>query len=196
MLLPTLATPRLRLTPVRAEDLDLVRTVNSDEAVMQNLAGRAATQEETDVEWERRLGERSDARRGLGYWIGWEGGAFVGWWGLGACSWDATTANLGYRLLPGYWGRGLGTEGSAALLRHAFDTARMDSIWASTTQQNVASQRVLAKLSMRYLGIRYDHCQYKITSEEWAAAQTQEATLLDAANPATPELLSRHAGQS
>jgi RimJ/RimL family protein N-acetyltransferase len=58
------------------------------------------------------------------------------------------------------------------LLRHAFDAARMDSVWASTTQQNLASQRVLAKLSMRYLGIQYGQCQYKITSDEWAADTT------------------------
>ena len=90
--------------------------------------------------------------------------------GLGACSWDETTANLGYRLLPGSWGAGLATEGSAALLRHAFEDIGMDFVWASTTQRNLASQRVLTKLSMRYLGIDYDQCQYKITAAEWGAS--------------------------
>ena len=170
MVLPVFTTHRLRLAPVRDEDLDLIRALNADQAVMVNLAGRAMAQEKTDVEWAHRLGERSDARRGLGYWTGWQATAFVGWWGLGACSWDTTTANLGYRLLPRYWGRGLATEGGATLLRHAFDTAGMDSVWASTTPQNLASQRVLAKLSMRYLGIQHGQCQYKITSEEWATA--------------------------
>jgi RimJ/RimL family protein N-acetyltransferase len=170
VLLRTLTTLRLRLAPVRDEDLDLMRILNSDEAVMLNLTGRASTHAETDTEWAQRLGEQSDAGRRLGYWTGWHGDAFVGWWGLGACSWDATTANLGYRLLPRYWGRGLATEGSATMLRHAFDAAQLDSVWASTTQQNLASQGVLAKLSMRFLGIRYEQCQYKITSEEWAAA--------------------------
>jgi [ribosomal protein S5]-alanine N-acetyltransferase len=112
VLLPTLAAPRLRLAPVRDEDLDLLRTLNSDEAVMLNLTGRAATQQETDAEWAQRLRERSDPGRGLGYWIGWHADAFVGWWGLGACAcaWDATTANLGYRLMPRYWGLGFATE--------------------------------------------------------------------------------------
>jgi len=136
---------------------------------MLNLTGRALTYDESDAEWAHRLGERSDATRGLGYWAGWFGGAFAGWWGLGACSWDATTANLGYRLVARCWGKGLATEGSAALLLHAFGAVRMDSVWASTAQQNLASQRVLVKLSMRYLGIQYGQCQYKITSEEWSA---------------------------
>ncbi len=169
-MLSDLTTPRLRLTPVSVEDLELMRTLNADEAVMLNLTGRPSTDEETDAEWSRRLDERSDHERGMGYWTGWYEDAFVGWWGLGACSWDTTTANLGYRLLPGYWGRGLATEGSATLLGHAFDAAGIASVWASTTQRNLASQRVLTKLSMRYLGIEYDQCQYQITFNEWAAA--------------------------
>lgn len=147
-----------------------MRNLNADEAVMRNLTGRPSTPEETDAEWSQRLGERSDHARGMGYWSGWHEGAFIGWWGLGACSWDTTTANLGYRLLPGYWGKGLATEGSATLLRHAFDAAGMNSVWASTAQHNLASQRVLTKLSMLYLGIQYEQCQYKITRDEWAAA--------------------------
>ena len=170
LVLPCLETPRLRLTPVGDDDLELIRALNADEAVMRNLTGRPSTAEETDAEWSQRLDERSDHERGMGYWSGWHEDAFVGWWGLGMCSWDATTTNLGYRLLPGYWGKGLATEGSATLLRHAFEAAGLASVWASTTQQNLASQRVLTKLSMRYLGIQYEQCQYKITSGEWAAA--------------------------
>lgn len=169
-MLPDLTTHRLRLVPVSHQDLERMRILNAEEAVMRNLTGRPSTTEETDAEWRQRLAERSDHERGLGYWSGWHETAFVGWWGLGACSWDPTTANLGYRLMPAYWGKGLATEGSASLLRHAFEAATMASVWASTTQQNVASQRVLTKLSMRYLGIRYEQCQYKITSSEWANA--------------------------
>jgi [ribosomal protein S5]-alanine N-acetyltransferase len=83
--------------------------------------------------------------------------------GLGACSWDTTTANLGYRLGAAHWGRGLATEGALTSLRHAFGGVGLASVWASTTQGNSASQRVLTKLSMSYLGVRYDQCHYPIT---------------------------------
>jgi RimJ/RimL family protein N-acetyltransferase len=162
---------------VRDADLEFLRALNADEVVMLNLTGRASTHQETDAEWARRHGERSDLERGLGYWTGWYEDAFVGWWGLGACSWDASTANLGYRLLPRYWGNGFATEGGATLLRHAFDVAQMDSVWASTSQQNFASQRVLAKLSMRYLGIQYQQCQYKITAEDFAGRRDLSQSL-------------------
>lgn len=166
--LPNLMTPRLQLTPVGEEDLDLMRALNADEEVSRNLTGRPVDQKETDAEWSQRLQERSDRHLGLGYWVGRISGDFVGWWGLGACSWDETTANLGYRLRPPHWGKGLATEGSSALLEHGFDAVRLSSVWASTTPDNVASQRVLEKLGMRYLGIQFDQSRYAVTAAEWA----------------------------
>jgi RimJ/RimL family protein N-acetyltransferase len=165
--LPDLVTARLVLTPVEPDHLDLMHLLNADESVMHDVTGRPATVEETDAEWMHRLGERSDAGRGLGYWVGWHAGAFAGWWGLGACAWDNRTANLGYRLTPGSWGNGLATEGGRALLRHAFSTVGLESVWASTTPGNRASQRVLSKLSMTYLGIRHGQCQYRVAAAEW-----------------------------
>jgi RimJ/RimL family protein N-acetyltransferase len=168
--LPDLVTQRLRLTPVGEDDLHLMRALNADEEVMRNLTGRPAGREETDAEWSQRLRDRSDRQRGLGYWAGRITGDFVGWWDLGACSWDENTANLGYRLRAPYWGNGLATDGSRALLTHAFEVVGLTSVWASTTQYNGASQRVLTKLGMRYLGIRFDQCQYEISAGEWGHA--------------------------
>ena len=62
----------------------------------------------------------------------------------------------------------LATDGSAALLQHAFEVLGLTSVWASTTQRNGASQRVLTKLGMRYLGIRFDQCQYEISGASGA----------------------------
>lgn len=166
-MLPALATTRLALTPVEEPDLGLMRTLNADERVMRHLTGRAASAEATDAEWAQRLRERSDHQRGLGYWVGRSGGEFVGWWGLGACDWDATTANLGYRLLPGWWDQGLATEGGLALLRHGLDGVGLDSVWASTAADNEASKGVLARLGMSYIGVRHEQCQYAITAADW-----------------------------
>jgi RimJ/RimL family protein N-acetyltransferase len=168
--LSSIASARLHLSPVSDDDIGLMRRLNADEAVMRNLTGRPATAEETRAEWAERLLGRSDPGRGLGYWIGRADGVFVGWWGLGACSWEPGTANLGYRLSPAQWGRGLATEGSRALLRHAFDEVGLATVWASTSRSNRASQRVLAKLPMRYVGVRYDQIQFEITAAEWAEA--------------------------
>lgn len=166
-MIPDIATPRLQLTPVEQDDLELMHHLNANEAVMRNLTGRPASWEETDAEWSQRLRERSDRERGLGYWTGRSQGSFVGWWGLGACSWDQTTANLEYRLRPPHWGMGLATEGSTALLDHAFRAVGLASVWASTTPDNIASQRVLEKSKMRHVGILFDKSQYEISAEDW-----------------------------
>jgi RimJ/RimL family protein N-acetyltransferase len=100
--LPSIASSRLHLSPVSDGDIGLMGRLNADEAVMRNLTGRPATAEETHAEWAERLQGRSDGRRGLGYWIGRAGGLCVGWWGVGKCSWEPGTANLGYRLCPAH----------------------------------------------------------------------------------------------
>ena len=153
--------------PVGRGDLVDLRALNGDAEVMRDLTGRPSAPWETDAEWSQRMSERSDHVRGLGYWTGRISGDFVGWWGLGACSWDDTTANLGYRLRSQHWGKGLATEGSGALLEHAFDTVALESVWASATQQNLASHRVLAKLGMHNLGVRFDQSQYSISAADW-----------------------------
>jgi RimJ/RimL family protein N-acetyltransferase len=62
---------------------------------------------------------------------------------------------------------GLATEGSSALLTHGFETLGVVSVWASTAERNTASQRVLEKLGMRYVGIRFGQRQYEVSACDW-----------------------------
>ena len=64
---------------------------------------------------------------------------------------------LAYRLVRGAWGQGLAREAGAALLDHAFHTARLPRVVAVTYPQNGASQRVLDKLGF----VRQGEVQYK-----------------------------------
>lgn len=79
--------------------------------------------------------------------------------------------DLGYVLDPAWWGRGLGSELAAACLRHGFEDRHMRLIRAHTQVANRASQQVLTKVGMRYLGERvlWDQRQrrYAITADEW-----------------------------
>ncbi len=127
--LPDFTTSHLHLVPVTDDAREHLHALNDDACVMRHLGGRAA-HTKTDAEWDERLHGRSDIERSLGYWAGWSAGTFVGWWGLGACSWNPATANLGFRLRPENWGRGLATEGAAALLKHSFNTVGLGSVWA------------------------------------------------------------------
>lgn len=55
-------------------------------------------------------------------------------------------AELGYDLLPDWWGKGLITEAAAAVLDFGFGTMGLHSVEANTDGENIASQRVLEKL--------------------------------------------------
>lgn len=83
--------------------------------------------------------------------------ALIGFCGLNAEQVDgAREVEIGYRLEPGFWGRGLATEAVDAVLAHGFGTLSIDSIIAIVQPENVASVKVLHKTGFHH----YIHSQY------------------------------------
>jgi len=58
--------------------------------------------------------------------------------------------DLGYRLLPEYWGIGLATEASRASLRYGFETLQLSRILGLVHPANVRSIRVLEKCGLTF----------------------------------------------
>ena len=56
---------------------------------------------------------------------------------------------LGYRLLPPFWGRGLATEAGRAVLDECFGRLGLDHVIGLVDPENVRSIHVLEKLGMR-----------------------------------------------
>ena len=59
---------------------------------------------------------------------------------------------LGWAFDPARWGRGLATEAGAACVRWAFEELRIPRLVSITTEENVASRRVMEKLGFRLHG--------------------------------------------
>ncbi len=86
-------------------------------------------------------------------------------------------AELGYALGRRWWGRGLATEASRAMLGHGFGALGLEEINAHAMLRNPASSRVLAKLGMRSVGVIRNACEkdgrrhdaegFVITRSEW-----------------------------
>lgn len=57
--------------------------------------------------------------------------------------------DIGYRMLPEYWGRGLATEAARATLEYARTELGLGRIVGLAVVENVASNRVLEKIGMR-----------------------------------------------
>ena len=107
----TLQTERITLVPLADEHLEWEVELDSDFEVMRYLSGRASTPEEVAADNARRIAVAQKVD-GLGLWVGLVDGEFVGSWVLQPAHGpdqpdDPGVADLGYRLLPRHWRKGL-----------------------------------------------------------------------------------------
>jgi RimJ/RimL family protein N-acetyltransferase len=180
----TLRTSRLLLVPLSDDHLEHEVELDSDPEVMRYLGnGRPRTREEVEALHRHRLAIANRVP-GLGFWVGFVGGEFVGWWILEPP--DAPhkgpvggQAELGYRLLRRYWRQGLASEGSRALIRHGFADLGLTRIFAETMAVNTASRATMASVGLEYVrtfhldwdeplpGSEHGEVEYAITREQW-----------------------------
>jgi len=69
---------------------------------------------------------------------------------IGYCGFVNTddAPEIGWRLVPEYWGQGLATEAAKAVFRHGTETLALQRVIANVHAANVASIRVIEKLGM------------------------------------------------
>lgn len=77
-------------------------------------------------------------------------GAFIGWFHLRPNRTNPAETELGYRLKQKYWGQGIATEGSRALIKKGFEDLGVDVIMAIADPSNTASRRVMEKVGLRF----------------------------------------------
>lgn len=71
------------------------------------------------------------------------------------------SAEVGYVIHPGYWGRGIATEALSAVIRFGFETIGLHRIEAKYMPENEASRRVMEKVGMHFEGISYGGMKIK-----------------------------------
>ncbi|NEE00998.1 GNAT family N-acetyltransferase [Phytoactinopolyspora halotolerans] len=175
-------TGRLDLRHLTIDDVGKLVELNADDGVMQYLAWEPPTREQI-VHEVSDLITAAEANPGHGRFIA-EGadGRFVGWFSLTVGAAGPAAPELGYRLRREAWGRGLATEGSRALIDHAFINLGAESVTAQTMFVNTASRRVMEKSGMRHAktfhvhvddplpGTEHGEVWYEITRDEWLTA--------------------------
>lgn len=145
-------TDRLRLRPWTADDLDPLAAMFALPEVSWYPFGRGLTGDETRRFLDRHLDHWET--HGWGSWAVEPKGSerLIGSIGLATVTWlpDVMPAvEVGWRLHPAYWGRGLATEGGRASLRYGFDDVGLDRILSIFIPENAASGRVMSKLGMQ-----------------------------------------------
>ncbi|MBX6355179.1 MAG: GNAT family N-acetyltransferase [Micromonosporaceae bacterium] len=181
----TLHTSRILLVPLSDDHLEYEVELDADPQVMRYLTGRARTRQEVEVQHRRRLAA-AERVPGLGMWVGFTGGEFVGLWMLQPPSRPDQgpvegQAELGYRLLRRHWRQGLASEGARELVRHGFEDLGLTRIFAETMAVNVASRATMASVGLEYVrtfhldwdeplpGSEHGEVEYALTRERWLA---------------------------
>ena len=74
---------------------------------------------------------------------------FVGWCGLKYLP-DENEVDVGYRLLPEFWGQGIAAETGLASCKYGFEIAGLRTICARAHKENLRSIRAIEKMGMHY----------------------------------------------
>ena len=150
-----LNTARFRLRRILPSDIDVVLRGLSHPAVIAHYGVSCDSLESTrrQMDWFEQI---------------WAAGTGV-WWGIcgpqcdapliGACGFneiraDHRRAEIGYWLLPEWWGQGAATECVAATLKHAFGSLGLHRVAADVEVDNYRSRRLLERLGFQLEGVR------------------------------------------
>lgn len=186
----TLHTRRLRLEPFAAAHLDGLHEMNLRPEVYRFLGGPPETQEHT-AQATARI-QRCWAAWGTGWWafVETESGRVVGAGCIQYLRHEAALPadlnsllgnplEIGWRLHPDFWHRGLATEAAERMAAFAFDQFAPTELLAVCDPDNINSRRVMERLGMQYRGLE---SWYGMTLATYSLSRTQHEA---ASNPGT-----------
>lgn len=167
-------TARLAARRIGVEHLPLLERMHGDACVMASIGGVRSSDETRKY-----LEENVDhwVRYGYGLWVLFNaaGDSFAGRGGIRQVVVPGgEETEIAYAFMSEYWRRGLASELAHHLVTIAFENLDIASLVAFTWTSNIASERVMQKLGLRY-DRHFDyrgrrHVQYRVRREDWHAA--------------------------
>lgn len=143
-------TERLVLRNITLNDKEELFELHSDPNV-QKYTGEPVVESIEDIEKAIQTRINDYEKYGYGRWATFLKNEmlFVGWAGLAYLP-EFDEIDLGYRFLPEFWGSGLATEASHAILTYGFEKLALRKIIAIAMKENIASIRVMQKIGMEF----------------------------------------------
>jgi [ribosomal protein S5]-alanine N-acetyltransferase len=160
-------TPRLHLREFTDTDFPSLFALVSNPEVMRFSEG---LEDEPTARARLKSFIHSYRVRGYGKWAVEEKstGQLIGYCGFGTEEIDGVMMpELGYRLLPEYWGSGLATEAAMACSQYAEDHHCFPRYLGFTHPGNTGSQNVLRKVGLIYVGERQYHGYTVVVFEKY-----------------------------
>ncbi|MFE2234621.1 GNAT family N-acetyltransferase [Streptomyces sp. NPDC059442] len=151
-------TKRLRLRPVRFDDLDAVHAHRSLPEVARHLPHEPHSREMTEQTLERMIGGQALAVPGdwLDLAVEDESGRVVGEVLLKRDEREPETGEVGFAFHPDVHGTGIATEAVTAALGIAFEDFGWHRVLGVCTVENVASAALMRRVGMRHEAVNRD----------------------------------------
>ncbi len=176
-----LTSERLDLRDHVPGDLDALHAWLSDPAVTRYVALRSATRAESQARLDEALREndRADRTRYFFAVVLRASGEIIGEAGFTVAVRTASggLADLGYFLLPRFWGQGYATEALQRMVVHCFTALNLHKVTAGCDAANHGSEQVMQKCGLvreayrrrrRLLdGVWRDTVEYALLKEDW-----------------------------
>lgn len=185
------STDRLVLVRFDDEDTDAIFDLHNDPDVMQFLNGGESTPRDIIVSQTMPLlmGFADDV---FGFWkVLHTNGDFLGWCSLrhsdsnanstadSCASSNAPQAEVGYRFCRQSWGQGYCSEAMRLLVKTCFEETAIESIVATTYEDNLASIRIMEKLGMTFTrSFKWDESlspgtTYQSETDQWPGVDVE-----------------------
>jgi RimJ/RimL family protein N-acetyltransferase len=184
----SLETPRLILRLCREEDRDLFYELSSDPAVLEFFPFRRS-REDADTVFTMIRDITPEPGFDLLVMALKQSGEAIGLCGLSKPQLEPylpkDAVEIGWRISARHWRNGYATEAGMALLRHAFETLRLDEILSIAVHDNRRALAVMRKIGMHADPAGdFDHPQipdthpqlkrhviHRLTAAEWRSQQ-------------------------
>jgi RimJ/RimL family protein N-acetyltransferase len=146
--MPELPTPRLLLRPFVETDLDRMAELMADKGFMRFSLGVFSREQTASFLEKVRARDRAGLPSQFAVLLR-ENGRLIGYCGFFLQVVDEVEElEIGYRIDPVWWGRGLATEAVRAICHHAFTKLGLPRVISLIHPDNVASRRVAEKNGM------------------------------------------------
>lgn len=135
-----------------SKDLSLLQKLETNPEVVKFTSLRIPqTQEQTQLRLKKNIETQKDLEP-LGIWavLDSKSGNFIGWSML--MMREFRYPELGYMIVPEYWGQGFASEIALCLADYGMQTLKYKGISACTDLDNIPSIRVLEKAGFKYAG--------------------------------------------
>ncbi|AVA22052.1 MULTISPECIES: GNAT family N-acetyltransferase [unclassified Rhizobium] len=183
-------TPRFILRPCRESDRELFYELSSDPDVLEFFPFRRS-REDADAVFDMISGQTPEDGFDLLVLTLKQSGKPIGLSGLSGPKLEPflpeNAVEIGWRLSAGNWRQGYASEAGAALLRHGFETLKLDEIVSIAVHNNHRALAVMQRIGMRpdpagafdHPDIPATHPQlkrhalYRLSAAEWRQRQMQ-----------------------